>query len=265
MTLRFTKMHGAGNDFVVLDGFGGALDLDAVRIRALADRHFGIGCDQVLVLEPPTMPRADARYRIFNADGAEVEQCGNGTRCVADWLLRRGRAAGDRVVLESKAGLITVHVEGGGQYRVDMGVPRFDPARDSAAVAGATVHFTFVSMGNPHAVVRVPDVDDAPLETLGPALQAAPLFPDSVNVGVMEVCAPDRIRLRVYERGVGETLACGSGACAAVAAGRRHHGLAGNVHVQLKGETLLIQWQGDGHPVWMTGPATTVFEGSTEA
>lgn len=264
MTLHFTKMHGAGNDFVILDGFDGTLALDSARIRALADRHFGIGCDQVLVLERPGTASAAARYRIFNADGSEVEQCGNGTRCAADWLLRHGRASGERVVLDSPAGLLTVHRDGPGRYRVDMGVPHFDAARASARIDGVIVPFTFVSMGNPHAVLVVADVDMAPVTTLGPALQAAPEFPESVNAGFMQVLAPDHVRLRVFERGVGETLACGSGACAAVAAGRVHHGLGADVRVDLKGGTLHIQWQGAGKSIWLGGAATTVFEGTTE-
>lgn len=264
MTLQFTKMHGTGNDFVVLDGFTGVLALDPERIRALAHRRFGIGCDQVLVLAPSSVPGAHARYRIFNADGGEVEQCGNGTRCAADWLLRRGRAAGDQVVLDSPAGLVTVHRDGAGDFRVDMGVPRFDATCSSARIDGRSVPFTFVSMGNPHAVLLVPDVDTAPVAELGTALQEAPEFPASVNAGFMQVCAPDHIRLRVNERGVGETLSCGTGACAAVAAGRLHHGLAARVRVELKGGTLTIQWDGEGHSAWLAGPATTVFEGTTE-
>ena len=275
MAQRFEKMHGIGNDYVILDGFSGPLALGATRIRALADRHFGIGCDQVLVLEPATAAGAHARYRIFNADGGEVEQCGNGTRCAADYLLRHGYVQGDCVRLQSLAGLIEVYADRPGHYRVNMGAPRFQPSeiplqrpqrapRYDLVLAQGTVPFAAVSMGNPHAVITVPDVDTAAVATLGPAFQAAVDFPQGVNVGFMEVCAPDRIRLRVYERGVGETLACGSGACAAVAAGRMNHGLGAEVRVELKGGLLLIQWQGDGHPIWLTGPATKVFEGSTD-
>jgi len=272
---HFEKMHGIGNDYVILDGFSGPLNLDAARIRALADRHFGIGCDQVLVLSPASAGGAHARYRIFNADGGEVEQCGNGTRCVADWLLRHGHAHGDHVRLQSLAGMLDVYVDKPGIYRVNMGVPRFQPSeipllrpqrapKYELAQAQGTVPFAAVSMGNPHAVITVADVDTAAVATLGPAFQAAMDFPQGVNVGFMQVCAPDRIRLRVYERGAGETLACGSGACAAVAAGRLHDGLGAEVRVELKGGHLLIQWQGEGQPIWLTGPATKVFEGSTE-
>jgi len=271
----FEKMHGIGNDYVILDGFSGPLKLDAARIRALADRHFGIGCDQVLVLSPATGDGAHAHYRIFNADGGEVEQCGNGTRCVADYLLRHGHARGDFVRLQSLAGLIDIYVDQPGFYRVNMGVPRFLPSeipllrpqrapRYELVLAQGTVPFAAVSMGNPHAVITVPDVDAAAVATLGPAFQAAADFPQGVNVGFMQVCAPDRIRLRVFERGAGETLACGSGACAAVAAGRINHGLGAEVRVELKGGHLLIQWQGEGQPIWLSGPATKVFEGDTD-
>ena len=275
MAQRFEKMHGSGNDYVILDGFAGPLALDTARIRALADRHFGIGCDQVLVLEPATGDDADARYRIFNADGSEVEQCGNGTRCAADYLLRSGQVQGDCVRLQSLAGMLVVYVDRPGYYRVNMGVPRFQPSeiplrrmqrapRYELVLAQGTVPFAAVSMGNPHAVISVPDVDTAAVARLGPAFQAAADFPQSVNVGFMQVCTPDRIRLRVYERGVGETLACGSGACAAVASGRINHGLGAEVRVELKGGLLLIQWQGEGQPIWLSGPATKVFEGSTD-
>jgi diaminopimelate epimerase len=275
MTLTFTKMHGTGNDFVVLDGFVQTLALDATRIRALADRHFGIGCDQVLVLERPPDGNADARYRVFNADGGEVEQCGNGARCAADYLIRAGRVRGQNARLLSRAGMLTVASVGPGQYRVDMGVPEFEPDRiplrrpQRAAnycmeLGGEAIRFASVSLGNPHAIIVVADVDEAPVAPVGSALQSAADFPAGVNAGFMQVCAPDRIRLRVYERGVGETLACGSGACAAVAAGRLNQGLAPAVRVELKGGPLLIQWQGEGQPIWLTGPATRIFDGSTD-
>jgi diaminopimelate epimerase len=268
-------MHGAGNDFVVLDGFTQALSLDPTRIRALADRHLGIGCDQVLVLEPPAEAGADARYRIFNADGREVEQCGNGARCAADYLVRAGRLPGNSARLQTMAGLLTVDRAGPGQYRVNMGVPDFDPDRIPLRrprravvyrvdVAGSELEFAALAVSNPHAVIAVADVDAAPVEAIGAALQGVPDFPAGVNAGFMQVCAPDRIRLRVFERGVGETLACGSGACAAVAVGRLNHGLAQSVRVELKGGTLLIQWQGEGEPLWMTGPVAWIFEGTTD-
>ncbi len=275
MKLNFTKMHGTGNDFVVLDGFAQPLALDAARIRALADRHFGIGCDQVLLLEPATQTGAHARYRIFNADGGEVEQCGNGSRCAADYLLRSKRVSGESVRLQSLAGELIVYVDKPGHYRVDMGVPEFVPAeiplnrlrrepQYDITLPQGKVAFSALSMGNPHAIIMVPDVDAAAVAAIGSALQTAPDFPRSVNVGFMQVCSPDRIRLRVYERGVGETLACGSGASAAVAVGRLFHGLGAEVQVELKGGTLLIQWQGEGQSIWLTGPATTVFEGSID-
>ncbi|MBI1732516.1 MAG: diaminopimelate epimerase [Gammaproteobacteria bacterium] len=268
-------MHGTGNDFVVLDGFSQTLTLDSARITALADRRYGVGCDQVLVLEPGAQDGADARYRIFNADGGEVEQCGNGARCAADYLLRAGRARGTTIRLQSRAGLLAVDAVGPGEYRVNMGVPAFEPAQIplrrpqraanySIDLAGGALEFAALSIGNPHAVIVVPDVDRAPVAAVGAALQASADFPNSVNVGFMQVCAPDRIRLRVFERGAGETLACGSGACAAVVTGRQMHGLGAAVRAELKGGALLIEWQGEGQPVWLTGPAIRVFEGSID-
>lgn len=270
--LRFTKMHGAGNDFVVLDLRGDAPPPDADLCRALADRHTGVGCDQILTVEPPRVAGALARYRIWNADGSASQQCGNGARCVAAWLVRAGVGADD-FVLESPAGLHGVTRQGT-DYRIAMGVPEFVPARipmagvDAAqplytlAVEGIdTLAFGAVSMGNPHALVEVDDVDAADVEGIGRALQASSWFPESVNVGFAQVVAADRIRLRVFERGVGETRACGSGACAAVAVLARRGRTGRNVAVSLPGGTLHIDWPADDVTLSMAGPAAFVFEG----
>lgn len=271
-SLRFTKMHGAGNDFVVLDLRGDAAPPDAELCRALADRHTGVGCDQILTVEAPRAASALARYRIWNADGSASQQCGNGARCVAAWLVRDG-AGSDDFVLESPAGLHAVARAGAG-YRIAMGVPEFAPARiPTAGIATpqalytrpvdgiGDVAFGAVSMGNPHAVIEVDDVDTAEVARIGRALQASPWFPESVNVGFTQVLAPDRIRLRVFERGVGETLACGSGACAAVAVLARRGRTARSVAVSLPGGTLQIDWPFDDATLSMAGPAAFVFEG----
>ncbi|MFO7338973.1 MAG: diaminopimelate epimerase [Lysobacteraceae bacterium] len=271
--LRFSKMHGAGNDFVVLDLRDGSPPPDAALAARLADRHRGVGCDQILTVEPPRSPAAVATYRIWNADGSAAGQCGNGARCVAAWLVRDGAARGDRFLLDSPAGLHEVRRLEDGRYAVAMGVPRLEPAavplRGFAApqaeyvleVEGRRVAFGAVSMGNPHAVIEVEDVDTADVAGLGPALQRSPAFPQSVNVGFAQVLAPDRIRLRVYERGAGETLACGSGACAAVVALVRRGRLAREATVALPGGELHIRWPSDGAEVIMAGPAAFVFEG----
>lgn len=270
--LRFTKMHGAGNDFVVLDLRDGVAPPDAALCRALADRHTGVGCDQILTVESPQAVGALARYRIWNADGSASQQCGNGARCVAAWLVRDGVAAGD-FVLESPAGLHAVTRAGDG-YRIEMGVPQWMPARIPMAgvdtsqplymlpVDGiGTLAFGAVSMGNPHAVIEVGDVDGAQVERIGRAVQASHWFPESVNVGFAQVVADDRIRLRVFERGVGETLACGSGACAAVAVLARRGRTGRSVAVSLPGGTLHIDWPVDDVTLSMAGPAAFVFEG----
>jgi len=276
-SLRFSKMHGAGNDFVVLDLRAAAAPPSAVLSRALADRHTGIGCDQILTIEPPRSRDAVASYRIWNADGSNAMQCGNGARCVAAWLRRDGAATGARFVLDSPSGSHAVeHLDDGG-FRIAMGVPEFAPqaiglagyenAQDEYAldVDGAVVHFGAVSMGNPHALVEVDAIAAAPVATLGPALQAQPAFADSVNVGFAEVVARDRVRLRVYERGAGETRACGSGACAAVAILVRRGRVDRDVAVQLPGGELRIGWRADDAPITMAGPATFVFEGEFSA
>ena len=272
--LRFSKMHGAGNDFVVLDLRDGAPPPPPDLCRVLADRHAGVGCDQILTVEAPTSAGALASYRIWNSDGSSSGQCGNGARCVAAWLVRDGAVREPRFELDSPAGTHAVEVLGEGRYRIAMGVPRFDPAQvplagfaraqDEYAATladGEAVRFGAVSMGNPHAVIEVDDVDAAPVPAVGPALQAAPLFPQSANIGFAQVLDRGRIRLRVYERGVGETLACGSGACAAVAVLVRRGRVDREVAVSLPGGELRIAWPDDAAPVAMSGPTAFVFEG----
>jgi len=273
--LRFTKMHGLGNDFVVFDGIRQRVDLTAEQLRRLADRRFGVGCDQVLVVEAPTRADVDFRYRIFNADGGEVEQCGNGARCFVKFVREQGLTDKREIRVETAGGVIVPVLADDGRVTVDMGVPRFDPAaipfladREAAVhplgVDGRTVDVTVVSMGNPHAVQVVADVERAPVTTEGPAIEHHPRFPQRVNAGYMEVRDRANIRLRVWERGAGETPACGTGACAAVVAGVRRGLLAREVRVETRGGTLAIAWAGPGQPVTMTGPATTVFEGEWE-
>lgn len=274
--LRFSKMHGAGNDFVVLDLRDGTPPPDAALAARLGDRHMGVGCDQILTIEPPRSAGAVAAYRIWNGDGSESGQCGNGARCVAAWLVRDGAARGTRFVIDSPFAAHEVEALGAGRYAIDMGMPVLDPARIPLAgfaapqveyrldVAGEPVMFGALSMGNPHAVVEVGDVATAPVAVLGPALQHSQAFPQSVNVGFAQVLAPDRIALRVYERGVGETLACGSGACAAVVALVRRGRVGRDVAVQLPGGELRIAWPADDAPVRMAGPAAFVFEGTLD-
>jgi diaminopimelate epimerase len=279
--LRFSKMHGTGNDFVMLDLRDGTPPPTPELSRALADRHTGIGCDQLLTIEPPRSTGVIASYRIWNADGSNAQQCGNGARCIAAWLVRDGSARDARFLLDSPAGTHAVDRIGDDRYRIAMGVPQFAPqalplaglheAQDEYALdivlrqaqdeRPMTVRFGAVSMGNPHALIEVDDIAHAPMATLGPALQAHPAFPDSVNVGFTQVDARDRIRLRVYERGVGETLACGSGACAAAAILIRRGRIDRDVVVALPGGELHIGWRDDSAPITMTGPATFVFEG----
>ena len=274
--LRFSKMHGAGNDFVVLDLRDGTPPPDAALAARLGDRHMGVGCDQILTIEPPRSAGAVAAYRIWNGDGSASGQCGNGARCVAAWLVRDGAARGTRFVIDSPFAAHEVEALGAGRNAIDMGVPVLYPARIPLAgfaapqveyrldVAGEPVMFGALSMGNPHAVVEVGDVATAPVAVLGPALQHSQAFPQSVNVGFAQVLAPDRIALRVYERGVGETLACGSGACAAVVALVRRGRVGRDVAVQLPGGELRIAWPADDAPVRMAGPAAFVFEGTLD-
>lgn len=273
MQLRFTKMHGLGNDFVVIDGTAQQVSLRPEQIRLLANRRLGVGCDQVLLVESSPTPEADFRYRIFNADGGEVEQCGNGARCFARFVRERGLTDKREIPVLTAAGIITLKVQDDGQVTVDMGAPRLAPAQipfeaEAAAIAyplevdGETLEIAAVSMGNPHAVLRVDNVQTAPVAHLGPLIESHPRFPRRANVGFMQVVDSRHIRLRVYERGAGETLACGTGACAAVVAGRLQGLLESVVAVDLPGGRLVVSWPGEGAPVLMTGPATTVFEGS---
>ena len=271
-TLRFTKMEGLGNDFVVIDATRAPFALQPAEIRHLADRRFGVGCDQVLVVEPARGRGADFRYRIFNADGGEVEQCGNGARCFVVYVREHDLTDRREIRVETAGGLIVPKLEDDGEVTVDMGVPRFEPASipftgGSGAVVepldvdGTVVVISAVSMGNPHAVQVVEDVDAAPVATLGPRIERHPRFPKRVNAGFMQIVDRANIRLRVYERGAGETLACGTGACAAVVAGRRRGLLDERVRVVTRGGALTIAWAGDAAPVSMKGPARTVFEG----
>ncbi|WP_306476185.1 diaminopimelate epimerase [Methyloversatilis sp.] len=271
MKLRFSKMHGLGNDFVVIDAIRQQVDLTPARVRFLADRHFGVGCDQLLLVERAQQPGVDFRYRIFNADGGEVEQCGNGARCFVRFVLDQGLTDRRQIRVETMSGVITLTAEDDGDITVNMGVPVFDPARipfDSASdafvqpldVAGTAVPITAVSMGNPHAVQVVADVDAAPVAQQGPLIESHTRFPARVNAGFVQVVDAHHIRLRVYERGAGETLACGTGACAAVVAGVVRNLLDSPVRVTTRGGELNIRWAGEGEPVYMTGPAVTVFE-----
>jgi diaminopimelate epimerase len=270
-TLRFTKMEGIGNDFVVVDATRSPFVLTPAQIRLLADRRFGVGCDQVLVVEP-AREDADFRYRIFNADGGEVEQCGNGARCFVVYVREHGLTDRREIRIETAGGVIVPRLEGDDEVTVDMGVPRFAGAEvpfidGSGAVVepldvdGTQVAISAVSIGNPHAVQIVDDVDRAPVGTLGPLIERHPRFPERVNAGFMQIVDRATMRLRVYERGAGETLACGTGACAAVVAGRRLELLDERVRVRMRGGDLTIAWAGEGSPVTMKGPARTVFEG----
>ena len=273
MRLKFTKMHGLGNDFVVIDGMRQYVELTPERIRALGDRHTGIGFDQLLLVEPPETAGADFRYRIFNADGGEVEQCGNGARCFVRFVHDQGLTAKDAIVVETKRGIIHPRLEADGLVTVDMGQPRFAPPEipfesDSDAAEqplqlpdGTTLTIGVVSMGNPHAVTVVADVDAAPVAVQGPQVESHARFPQRVNAGFMQIIDRHNIRLRVYERGAGETLACGTGACAAAVSGIRRGLLDSPVRVQTRGGDLSIAWGGPGQPVIMTGPAAKVFTG----
>lgn len=275
MLINFTKMHGLGNDFVVIDALSQPVALTPAQLRFIADRHFGIGCDQILLVETPTVPGVDFRYRIYNADGGEVEQCGNGVRCFARFVLDKHLTTRHDISVETNAGIISTQVGANGLITVNMGVPQFAPAdipfiADTQAlaytldVAGQHVNIGAVSMGNPHAIMQVDNVDTAPVATLGPQIEQHARFPRRVNAGFMQIIDRSHIRLRVYERGVGETRACGTGACAAVAVGRQQGLLDETVTVDLPGGTLLIRWAEEGRPVWMTGPAVSVFEGKIE-
>lgn len=274
MKLRFTKMHGLGNDFVVIDGINQRLELSPEHFRFLADRHFGVGCDQILLVEAATRPDADFRYRIFNADGGEVQQCGNGARCFTRFVHDHGLTDKREIRVETASGLIVPRLETDGQVTVDMGPPRFEPAEipfvaDTRAVTyvldiGQPVEIAVLSMGNPHAVLETCNVDTAPVAEWGPLIERHPRFPERVNVGFMQLLHRRAIKLRVFERGTGETLACGTGACAAAVAGMIRGLLDHEVEVQTRGGRLTIRWDGEGHSVFMTGPTAVVFEGEIE-
>src|SRR3989338_867599 len=272
MLLKFTKMHGAGNDFVVLDGVRQRIDLSPEQLRFLADRHFGVGCDQILLVEKAQHEDADFRYRIFNADGGEVGQCGNGARCFVRFVYDRQLTPKREITVETQSGLIRPRLEDDGRVTVDMGAPIFDAAlipfdggsgavSEPLEVAGETLQISALSMGNPHAVQVVKDIGCAPVEKLGPLIERHPRFPNRVNAGFMQVMDRRHIRLRVYERGSGETLSCGTGACAAAVAGIRRGLLDSPVNVATRGGLLTIAWNCQGTPVLMTGPVITVFAG----
>lgn len=275
MKLKFSKMHGLGNDFMVIDGVRQAVSLAPEQIRLLGNRQLGIGFDQLLLVEPAREPGHDFRYRIFNNDGGEVEQCGNGARCFAKFVCDQGLTGKSRIEVETARGVISPEYLGDGLARVDMGVPRFKPAdlpflADAEALtyalplAGGCCEIGIASMGNPHAVQLVDDVDTAPVAEVGPEIESHPAFPQRVNAGFMQIVNRGEIRLRVYERGAGETLACGTGACAAVVCGIRQGLLDARVIVHARGGDIVIEWAGEGSPVIMTGPAVTVFQGEIE-
>ncbi|MBQ5942044.1 diaminopimelate epimerase [Massilia sp. AB1] len=282
MKLKFTKMHGAGNDFIVVDAISQDVSLSTGQWQRLADRRFGIGADQILIVERPTEPGVDFRYRIFNNDGGEVEQCGNGSRAFVRFVVDKGLSKERSIRVQTMSGIINPRMEEDGSITVDMGAPRLEPAEvpfDAAGlggwaegedtlwplpVAGKTVFVSVVSMGNPHAVQVVDDVDSAPVAETGPLIESHARFPKRVNAGYMQVVDRHHIRLRVYERGAGETLACGTGACAAVVAGIRRGLLDSPVRVSARGGELSIAWAGPGQPVYLSGPAVTVFEGEVE-
>ncbi len=279
MRIRFTKMQGLGNDFVVIDAVRQRLNLSPDQARQLADRHFGIGCDQILVVERAQLAGVDFRYRIFNADGGEVEQCGNGARCFVRFVHEQGLSAKPELRVETRAGIISLRLQDDGQITVDMGVPRFLPAEIPFLAEGAepvqslevgagqerrTFEISALSMGNPHAVLVVDALEQAQVANYGPLIEAHPRFPQRVNAGFMQVLDRHHIALRVYERGAGETLACGTGACAAAVAGIRRGLLETPVGVEMRGGELQIAWAGGNASVLMTGPAMTVFNGEIE-
>lgn len=286
MKLKFTKMHGAGNDFVVIDGINQHIDFTPSQWQLLGDRRFGVGADQILLVEKPTQPGCDFRYRIFNADGGEVEQCGNGSRAFVKFVAEKGLTDQRSITVETKAGIIAPRLELDGSITVNMGAPVLEPARvpfDAEGLQGEaqaqdtlwplllelggareTVLISAVSMGNPHAVQIVDDVETAPVELTGPLIEHHVRFPNRVNAGFMQVLDRQHVKLRVFERGVGETLACGTGACAAAVAGIRRGVLYSPVRVDARGGQLSISWAGEGEPVLLTGPAVTVFEGEIE-
>ena len=275
MKLKFTKMHGLGNDFVVFDATRAPIALTREELRRIADRHFGIGCDQILQVEKPREAGTDFYYRIFNADGGEVEQCGNGARCFVRYVRDHGLSGKSEIRVGTLSGVIVPRLEADGQVSVDMGVPQFEPScipfqaerralTYTLEIGAKSVVISALSMGNPHAVQIVHDVDNAPVQTEGAAIEVHPRFPQRVNAGYMQMMSRDHVKLRVFERGAGETLACGTGACAAAVAGIQRGLLDKRVTVTTRGGDLGISWEGDGKPVLMTGPAATVFEGEIE-
>ncbi len=275
MLLRFTKMHGLGNDFVVIDLVTQRMSLSEEKIRFLANRTRGVGCDQILVVEPPRNPDVDFSYRIFNCNGEEVEQCGNGARCFAKFVSERKLIAKNIIKVETCAGTLELTILEDGQVQVDMGEPQFSPQQVpidteqesktyQLTIDSGMVEFSALSLGNPHAVIAVDDVASAPVEKWGPVLESHHFFPHKANIGFMQIVNRNEINLRVFERGVGETNACGSGACAAVAAGIRLSQLDSHVTAHLTGGDLMIEWQGVDQPIIMTGPATTVFQGQIQ-
>lgn len=273
MLINFTKMHGLGNDFVVIDGINQQVNLSPEQARQIADRHFGIGCDQILLVEKPQIMDTEFYYRIINADGSEVEQCGNGARCFARFVHEQGLSKNQVIDVGTAKGQIRLYLEANEQVRVNMGAPVLKPS-EIPFIADAqqpTYHLALeqkpleigaLSMGNPHLVLLVDDIEEAPVQQLGHLLEQHPRFPQKANVGFMAVNNRAEIQLRVFERGTGETLACGTGACAAVVSGRLRNLLDESVRVHLPGGDLVISWAGDREPVWMTGPATTVFQGT---
>ncbi len=273
MKLQFTKMHGLGNDFVMIDAINQNVSLSQEQLRYLSDRHFGVGCDQILLVEKTQRADADFRYRIFNADGSEVGQCGNGARCFARFVINQQLTSDKIIRVETQSGLLTLINNEDNSVSVNMGVPQFEPDHIPLLaetqktdyileVEGKSIHFGAVSVGNPHTVLQVDQLDNAPVKTLGPILEQHHLFPERANIGFMQISDQHTIMLRVYERGAGETLACGSGACAAAVIGIQQQLLVTPVSVTLPGGLLTIEWHGEGEPVMMTGAATTVFEGT---
>ena len=272
MHIRFTKMQGIGNDFIVIDGYSQSIQLSTAQIRQLADRHFGVGCDQLLLVEKPVNQAADFRYRIFNADGGEVEQCGNGARCFVRFVYEKKLTEKTLICVETANGLIYPKLEDNGLVTVNMGIPQFEPAQIPFITEAASltyelsinhekVEISVVSMGNPHAVQIVADIDMAPVKTQGALIENHQSFPQRVNAGFMQILSTHEIRLRVFERGTGETLACGTGACAAAVAGIRLNKILSPVTVLMQGGPLSISWEGNSSPVMMTGPAESVFDG----
>lgn len=270
--VHFSKMHGLGNDFMVIDAVSQNVFLTKEQIKKLADRNFGVGFDQLLMVEPPYDPDLDFHYRIFNADGSEVEQCGNGARCFAKFVRHKGLTNKYKISVSTKSGKITLYIEQDGQVTVNMGVPQFDPAKVPFKAQKQELNYILhsedattlcgvVSMGNPHAVILVDDIQTAPVHQWGPVFENHERFPERANIGFMQVLSPSHVKLRVWERGAGETLACGTGACAAAVVGQMQKKLQTQVRVDLPGGSLQIRWQGPGQPVKMTGPAEHVFDG----